>query len=157
MSSGERFVERAAGAHNLVIALISYMFGVFVFLPMAKGVGMPIFEIVVASLVVIVVSSFLYMGFPFIDTLAVYVAHALSDWWVNWRDLDASESSKVYSSMYLFMSLAFPFLLWWFFSPLLKAINPALNGLTLIVVLLFTLYLFLVRDAMSEGMEVDSK
>ena len=157
MSRSERVAERAAGAHNLVIAFISYMFGVFVFLPMAKGVGMPIFEIVIASLVVIVVSSFLYMGFPFIDTLAVYVTHALSDWWVNRKELDASESSGVYRSMYLCISLAFPFLLWWFFSPLLKAINPALNGLTLIIVLLFTLYLFLMRNAIGEKMEVDAK
>ncbi len=157
MSKSDRVVERATGAHNLVIALISYMFGVFVFLPMAKGVGMPIFEIVIASLVVIVVSSFLYMGFPFIDTLVVYMAHALSVWWVNRKDFDASELSKVYRSMYLFMSLAFPFLLWWFFSPLLKAINPALNGLTLIIVLMFTLYLFLKRDTMRARMEVDSR
>jgi hypothetical protein len=157
MSRNKRVVERAAGAHNLVIALISYMFGVLVFLPMAKGVGMPIFEIVISSLVVIVVSSFLYMGFPFIDTIAAYVTHVLSDWWVNWKNLDESESSKTYRSIHLFISFVFPFLLWWFFSPLLKAINPALSGLMLIIVLLFTLYLFLMRDAIGEKIEVDAK
>jgi uncharacterized membrane protein len=129
------------------------MFGILICIPMAKATGMQIFEIVIASLLLVEVSYFLYKGLPFVDTLTDYLVRIMSDWWVNWKGLDESESKRVYRYMYLTTIMAHPFLLWLFFSPLLKVINPALNGLTLIIALLFTFFLYLAHTSMKDSLE----
>jgi hypothetical protein len=130
-------------AFYIVSAFVIYLFGVLVFLPLGKRVGLEGIKTIVSSLFLLVVALFLVKGYPFLKAVLKIVAVKGGDWWLRRKGLDDSKSLEVLKSGHLWISIVGLFLVYFMLSPLLYSIHPALNGLVLIGIIFTNIYLYM--------------
>jgi len=117
------------------------LFGVLVFLPFGRRVGLQGIEMIISAIVFLLVALFLFKGYPFIEKVMGFLAVKVGDWWMHRKGLDDSKSPEVLESSHLWVSIIGLFLVYFMLSPLLNSIHPALSGLVLIG-MIFTNILF---------------
>jgi len=137
-SSKQRIAEELLpnAVVNLSAATLVWLFGVLVFLPLAKTVNPVELPLLLSLVIFAAFTLFLARGLrgyePILKAFAVSLGHR----WSKWRGTPEDELSAIQRRFYIFQHISFFIIIYIAYSPILFNINPSINGLGIIITLL---------------------
>jgi hypothetical protein len=130
-------------ATNFIAALIIWLFGVLVFIPAAKQILPQRIPLATSLIILIGFTIFVVRaingGLP---TLIKSTSNLVSFNYKNWKNPKISVTDLQIAFKHMFY-IAVTVLIYLLYSPFLITINPALNGLTLIPIILWMMWIIM--------------
>jgi len=139
----EKFVESNQRlAANLALGLILWVFSVFLFHPLMVTYA-PDWAGFISVLLVVSLSYYLVKAKMSSGPIFEYVSNKLTVLWMDWRKLNAEERQTNSKKVEKALKTGILLLVYLLYRPLLSLINPALAGLTFVLVLVYLLKIML--------------
>jgi hypothetical protein len=135
-----RFVEyNQVFVVNLVQALVGWLAGVFIFIPLAEMYLSAQVVSFVAFMFIVEVTYFMYKVVRHSGPLLGYYSEWLTDYRSKIKSLDSNDKKYLYCGSEKAVNIVFIFSIYFVYCPLLDSLNPVINGMVLTLVLLYIL------------------
>ena len=125
--------------YYLLLGLFVWLFGVLVFIPLARSIG-PETRIVVSLIFFAAFSVLMFKAVPRAMKMIRVLSSLLAYKYSSRHGLQRSESATLFQNLLLILSLVILYLL---YVPFLSAFHPAISGMVLILALIVILLLTL--------------
>ena len=122
---------------NLIQALIGWLAGVFIFIPLAEMYLSDQVVSFIALIFIIEVTYFMYKVVRHSEPIITYYRDWLTDYRLKNKSLESNEKKSVSYSSGKALRIAFVFSIYLLYCPLLDSLNPVINGMALTLVLLY--------------------
>jgi hypothetical protein len=139
---GKSFYSAIYFAFSIVI----YLFSVLVFLPLSKSLEVREYGIIISGLSIIIIGLSFAKGYPFFEYISKILSEMISDWWIDYKQIEVSKKAEVVRNITLKMIIFEIFLFYFLLSPFFLSINPALNGLILFGIILFSTSFYMLAN-----------
>lgn len=123
-------------AVNLSAAALTWLFGVLVFLPMARRIDPRGLTLFLSLIIFSAFTLFLIKGLKGLGAALDAASMVLSHEWSKRRELEEEQLVKMRERFKVALRVAALIILYLLYSPLLLTIHPAINGIALIITLL---------------------
>lgn len=128
-------------ATAFLTAFLIWLFGVLVFLPLARRVEPSNLPLIVSVIILLPFTRFLFKGLRGLDKILDRLSKRITHELVSRRDLKKKLSTeKIVRAVVYTVAILIIYLL---YSPLLSAIHPSINGIAMVVTIMIIFWILL--------------
>ena len=132
---------------NLSASALIWLFGVLVFLPMAKEIDPKGLSILISLIILLAFSFFLFKCSRDAGKVLEATSDILTDEWIQRRNVEEQNLKKrTKKRIKVALKASTIVLIYLFYSPLLATIHPSINGIGIIITILGILWIVLKKD-----------
>ena len=137
MSRENEFVEKNKSfAVNMAFALMLWLFGVMVFLPLFEMYVSPELYRVMALGLLVLFSVYFYRAAINSGPLIEYFSSKISSWIIDWQGVDEGERPDVWRRTLKIVKITLTLVSYLVFRPILWAAHPVFAGFALIITII---------------------
>jgi len=130
---------------NFSIAALIWLFGVLVFMPMAKRID-PKMHLLCSVIIFSAFTVFLTRGLQGFGKTLNNISELLAREWMRKREGAEEPDGNMIRKCSIGLKMATTVMIYLFYYPVLKAIHPSINGIAVILMILTMIFILIKRE-----------
>jgi hypothetical protein len=131
-------------AINFAVSALIWLFGVLVFIPIAKWIDPYRVPVMISLLVFFSFTIFFLRGLANIGPILNYISNSTCRWWYSRKGVSEEQTQK-YRIFTKMTKVTFLIIIYLLYLPIVSTIHPALNGISLIISIFGIVVIIIVR------------